>query len=147
MSSPAPGPVPPTRRRSLAGPVVLIVMGVVFLMGTMGVLHWHMLGRLFAHYWPLLIILWGIVKLIEHQQAKREGTRASGIGVGGVFLLCCLIVAGLIATQATRVNWTGLRSEEHTSELQSRVDLVCRLLLEKKKSRVVKKMTRLQCDN
>src|SRR5438105_10129332 len=27
------------------------------------------------------------------------------------------------------------RSEEHTSELQSRVDLVCRLLLEKKKQR------------
>src|SRR5438105_6130699 len=27
------------------------------------------------------------------------------------------------------------RSEEHTSELQSRVDLVCRLLLEKKKKR------------
>src|SRR5438105_11409222 len=27
----------------------------------------------------------------------------------------------------------GVRSEEHTSELQSRVDLVCRLLLEKKK--------------
>src|SRR6266536_2470664 len=27
------------------------------------------------------------------------------------------------------------RSEEHTSELQSRVDLVCRLLLEKKKNR------------
>src|SRR5207249_9807176 len=28
----------------------------------------------------------------------------------------------------------GARSEEHTSELQSRFDLVCRLLLEKKKS-------------
>src|SRR5699024_12465976 len=27
----------------------------------------------------------------------------------------------------------GIRSEEHTSELQSRFDLVCRLLLEKKK--------------
>src|SRR5699024_11307323 len=27
----------------------------------------------------------------------------------------------------------GYRSEEHTSELQSRFDLVCRLLLEKKK--------------
>src|SRR5207247_9002257 len=27
----------------------------------------------------------------------------------------------------------AIRSEEHTSELQSRVDLVCRLLLEKKK--------------
>src|SRR5699024_12226657 len=30
----------------------------------------------------------------------------------------------------------ALRSEEHTSELQSRFDLVCRLLLEKKKTRV-----------
>src|SRR5216683_8038115 len=29
----------------------------------------------------------------------------------------------------------GPRSEEHTSELQSRSDLVCRLLLEKKKKR------------
>src|SRR5699024_11988021 len=29
----------------------------------------------------------------------------------------------------------GRRSEEHTSELQSRFDLVCRLLLEKKKNR------------
>src|SRR2546422_1707973 len=28
---------------------------------------------------------------------------------------------------------TGVRSEEHTSELQSRLHLVCRLLLEKKK--------------
>src|SRR5690349_24258812 len=30
----------------------------------------------------------------------------------------------------------GDRSEEHTSELQSRRDLVCRLLLEKKKSKL-----------
>src|SRR5690554_2117965 len=29
--------------------------------------------------------------------------------------------------------WGSLRSEEHTSELQSRPHLVCRLLLEKKK--------------
>src|SRR2546430_10338599 len=32
----------------------------------------------------------------------------------------------------------GFRSEEHTSELQSQSNLVCRLLLEKKKSRTVK---------
>src|SRR3989440_7323888 len=30
----------------------------------------------------------------------------------------------------------GDRSEEHTSELQSRSDLVCRLLLEKKKKKI-----------
>src|SRR5438105_8205289 len=37
---------------------------------------------------------------------------------------------------APRFVWLSrsARSEEHTSELQSRVDLVCRLLLEKKKN-------------
>src|SRR5260370_18392327 len=30
--------------------------------------------------------------------------------------------------------WRELRSEEHTSELQSHLNLVCRLLLEKKKT-------------
>src|ERR1017187_10357693 len=42
------------------------------------------------------------------------------------------------ASSLTRRNWTsdGLtRSEEHTSELQSPMYLVCRLLLEKKKKR------------
>src|SRR5690349_24065706 len=33
------------------------------------------------------------------------------------------------------------RSEEHTSELQSRRDLVCRLLLEKKKKKQIKRNT------
>src|SRR5690349_24162105 len=33
----------------------------------------------------------------------------------------------------------GVRSEEHTSELQSRRDLVCRLLLEKKKININRK--------
>src|SRR3712207_3922751 len=37
------------------------------------------------------------------------------------------------ARSTTRVEPTGTRSEEHTSELQSRQYLVCRLLLEKKK--------------
>src|SRR5690242_21118584 len=41
------------------------------------------------------------------------------------------------------VIWQCMRSEEHTSELQSHVNLVCRLLLEKKKK---KKETRKQED-
>src|SRR5258708_3107499 len=36
----------------------------------------------------------------------------------------------------TQIPLQGLRSEEHTSELQSPDHLVCRLLLEKKKDRV-----------
>src|SRR5947207_8479855 len=39
---------------------------------------------------------------------------------------------------ARRFAFFSLRSEEHTSELQSHSDLVCRLLLEKKKRRTTK---------
>src|SRR5699024_12588574 len=41
--------------------------------------------------------------------------------------------SGHFATFPTELVDRCIRSEEHTSELQSRFDLVCRLLLEKKK--------------
>src|SRR5260221_10443579 len=40
----------------------------------------------------------------------------------------------LVACAGTRIRSARGRSEEHTSELQSHSDLVCRLLLEKKKN-------------
>src|SRR5438105_11139001 len=43
------------------------------------------------------------------------------------------ISARISAARARLGKLRRKRSEEHTSELQSRVDLVCRLLLEKKK--------------
>ncbi len=109
-SPPLASPLPP-RRRSLAGPIVLIILGIVFLLGTMGVLHSYVLLRLFARYWPVLIIVWGVIKLVEYQQAQHAGERPRGIGAGGVFLLICLIVFGLIATQASHFNWEALRDE------------------------------------
>jgi hypothetical protein len=108
--SPLP-PLPPRRHRSFAGPFVLIVLGVVFLMGTMHILSIGRLAHLFASYWPLLLIFWGVIKLIEHQRAQREGIRSSGIGAGGVFLIVMIVVFGLIATQLERVNWSGLRDQ------------------------------------
>src|SRR2546428_9590979 len=39
----------------------------------------------------------------------------------------------VVHTTLSRRRVSAMRSEEHTSELQSRSDLVCRLLLEKKK--------------
>src|SRR5690606_40730342 len=51
-------------------------------------------------------------ELVEHQRGGGCGLAATGAGRGRL-----------------------LRSEEHTSELQSRENLVCRLLLEKKKRR------------
>src|SRR5699024_11932248 len=44
-----------------------------------------------------------------------------------------------VETPERRETTQFLRSEEHTSELQSRFDLVCRLLLEKKKQNKNKK--------
>src|SRR5204862_4767930 len=53
----------------------------------------------------------------------RPGADQNARGVDGGF-------AGHIAGRRTTKR--AMRSEEHTSELQSRRDLVCRLLLEKK---------------
>src|SRR2546429_6007442 len=47
-------------------------------------------------------------------------------------------IAGRTMTSvASQKPGTDSRSEEHTSELQSRLHLVCRLLLEKKKKQIV----------
>lgn len=102
-------PLPPRRQRSFAGPFVLIVVGTIFLLGTMRILSVSRLWHLFANYWPVLLIFWGVIKLIEHQQAQREGTRSPGIGAGGVLLIIMIIVFGLIATQIDHVNWKGVR--------------------------------------
>ena len=108
--SPLP-PLPPPRHRSFAGPFVLIVIGTIFLLTTMRVLSVGKLAHLFASYWPVLLILWGVIKIIEHQQAQRGGYRSSGIGAGGVLLIVMIVVFGLIASQLERVNWSGLRDE------------------------------------
>src|SRR6202140_548993 len=105
----APPPLRP--RRSFSGPFVLIVMGTVFLMATMRVLSIGRLAHLFANYWPALLIVWGVIKLIEHQRAQREGIRAPGIGGGGVVLVVMIVVFGLIATQLEHVKWSGLHDQ------------------------------------
>ena len=103
-----PPPIPRPPHRSIAGPVVLILLGILLLLGTMGMMDIHHLWSLYARFWPALLILWGALKLIEYEQAKRYGQPVRGIGVGGVFLMLFLIVAGLIATQAARVDWKNL---------------------------------------
>src|SRR2546422_5810269 len=55
----------------------------------------------------------------RRQGLLRRGRRQADVAVGQVVVRALAVV---------------LRSEEHTSELQSRLHLVCRLLLEKKKN-------------
>src|SRR2546422_5061792 len=64
---------------------------------------------------------------IEAEAELRGERRPRGI-VG-------VIAAGILAAErgVLQQEFRLLRSEEHTSELQSRLHLVCRLLLEKKK--------------
>jgi DUF4097 and DUF4098 domain-containing protein YvlB len=110
MASPVQVP-PPRYRRSFSGPIILIGVGTIFLLGTMGVLDWHNLGHWFAHYWPVLLIASGVIKLIEYQQAQKQGTRASGISAGGVFVIIFIIIIGMIATHASRFHWEELRNQ------------------------------------
>src|SRR2546430_3646474 len=57
----------------------------------------------------------------------------SAFSVGAALAQWGLHTAALLSEDAMRA---GPRSEEHTSELQSQSNLVCRLLLEKKKEAV-----------
>src|SRR5690606_40376809 len=49
--------------------------------------------------------------------------------------ICPTTACGLSALPTSCTQSSATRSEEHTSELQSRENLVCRLLLEKKKKK------------
>jgi DUF4097 and DUF4098 domain-containing protein YvlB len=105
--TPTPPPTPRPRRRSFAAPAVLILIGVLFLVRNLG--YPIPLLRWFALYWPLLIILWGVLKAVEYWQAHREGAPAPGIGPGGILLLVFLILCGVTARKAMDVNWAGVR--------------------------------------
>lgn len=96
------------RRRSYGFPAVLILLGVLFLLGNLQVVSWSRLGYYFARYWPVLLILWGVIKLVEYAHARREGVRPAGLGVGGVFLAILIILFGLGASSVRQMDWDAL---------------------------------------
>src|SRR2546422_6242547 len=75
---------------------------------------------------PFFKLWWTVMPLVKK-------TRAPGM-VFYVVALVTAMFAGLGVERALKGEGKRvMRSEEHTSELQSRLHLVCRLLLEKKK--------------
>jgi DUF4097 and DUF4098 domain-containing protein YvlB len=105
-----PPPPPPYRyRRSIAGPLVLIIIGGLFLARNLGwrfpIWHW------FGHWWPLLLILWGIIVLIERTTSGGSGYRRRGLGAGGVMLLILLVALGVTAHHTSDVDWNGVRDQ------------------------------------
>src|SRR5699024_11406205 len=77
---------------------------------------------------------------LGHPQSNGEILKGNSLfGTGNALKLAFsgFSTSALALVAAALFLATAMRSEEHTSELQSRFDLVCRLLLEKKKIRPV----------
>src|SRR3712207_8443730 len=73
-----------------------------------------------------------LFRSLEVAEVRRIGGQLGG-DHDLLFVDDQLSVVALQRLEAVRAHWPR-RSEEHTSELQSRQYLVCRLLLEKKKT-------------
>src|SRR2546429_7037186 len=70
---------------------------------------------------------WILLKLVGHQSNR------DGIGAEVKVVTTSGAQFATVTTTSSYLSASDKRSEEHTSELQSRLHLVCRLLLEKKK--------------
>src|SRR5207249_7402659 len=73
----------------------------------------------------------GVYDVVVTSPNNYRGTLAMGMTVQD----CAAVNDGWTTFTSPSLPWdqaTSVRSEEHTSELQSRFELVCRLLLEKK---------------
>src|SRR5699024_11500950 len=91
----------------------------------------------------LMLSRFGKIRLGPDDSRPEFGTVAwfamlftTGMGIGLVFWGVAEPVTHLHNPRSAEL-LPAERSEEHTSELQSRFDLVCRLLLEKKKTNTV----------
>src|SRR5438034_8190288 len=70
---------------------------------------------------------------VEATLTPLAGTMGAGPLCFGA-VICSPTIMSMRMVAVRIVNVMSFRSEEHTSELQSHSDLVCRLLLEKKKN-------------
>ncbi len=104
MSNGTPG----YRPRSFFLPLLMVLIGTYALFTTMGWGHLPGFWITFAHYWPLLLILWGVLKLVEHVWARQKGLPASGIGAGSVVFIVFFVLFGMFATKVSGVNWSGM---------------------------------------
>src|SRR5690242_21146798 len=87
---------------------------------------------------PYTTLFRSAVLLVDHEAGRREVVRAGehhlvvdGDDLGVHDADGIPDAVGVVEA----IEEANLRSEEHTSELQSHVNLVCRLLLEKKKKK------------
>src|SRR5690606_41678161 len=84
---------------------------------------------------PILVILEPQARLLPHRVLSLPVHQVLLANQAHRALLIPALQALWFPAHQAPAPETELRSEEHTSELQSRENLVCRLLLEKKKTK------------
>ncbi len=83
------------RRSSIFPGLLLILLGLLFLLDRFYPA--FELGHLIRLYWPVLIILWGVAKLIDHLAARRSGQSSPSFISGGEVALMILLAFVLAA--------------------------------------------------
>lgn len=86
------------RRNSIVGPILLLVLGVVFLLAQLGRLTWSQSLEWYGRWWPAVLIAAGVLLLIEWAIDQRRPDAQGHVRVlgGGVIsLLILLVVLGL----------------------------------------------------
>jgi len=111
MSSPTQTPYYSPRPRSIVGPLVLITIGVISLLGTTGVISFQTFRGWMVHYWPLLLIIWGVAKMLEHIWARQRGEPTPRLGPGGIVLLVFFTLIGMGVTSTANWNLRGISDE------------------------------------
>jgi DUF4097 and DUF4098 domain-containing protein YvlB len=83
------------QRRSILSGLLLIFLGVIFLLYRFE--PQLDVGRLIWRFWPVLFILWGVAKLVDHLAARRTGEHTTVLsgGEAALLILVCFALAAL----------------------------------------------------
>lgn len=88
------------RRGSLFWALLLIAIGGLFLWRNFNpeIHAWEIVGK----YWPVLIIFWGLGKLVDYFALRGQPGHAVFLTGGEIFLLIFILLAGTLITKATQ---------------------------------------------
>jgi DUF4097 and DUF4098 domain-containing protein YvlB len=113
-----------SRTSGLFSGLVLISAGLLLLLHNYGHLDF---GAFFLHWWPLLIIFWGLVKLYERTVGRRFGGSDGGAVTGGevMLVLGMLALLGLVVGYDYTKQKVGERldidvsGDDHTFDIEA----------------------------
>jgi DUF4097 and DUF4098 domain-containing protein YvlB len=96
-------------RSSLFAGLLLILLGVIFLVDRM--YPGFEIGRLVRLYWPVLLILWGVAKLLDRLSARGAGQPRPGLLSGGeaiLLVLLAIVLSSLVFRDWLRDHFPGI---------------------------------------